>query len=88
MQIQRALGLAVIGLWGVVSYAVVRRTREMGIRLSLGAEPHAIVALQVKGGFRLVLAGGAVGMVGALLASRALSGFLIGVSPLDPLTFL
>jgi predicted permease len=83
-----ALGLVVVGLWGVVSYAVVRRTREMGIRLSLGAEPHAIVALLVKGGFRLVLLGGTVGMVGAVLASRALSGFLVGVSPLDPLTFL
>jgi predicted permease len=83
-----ALGLAVVGLWGVVSYAVVRRTREMGIRLSLGAEPHAIVALLVKGGFRLVFLGATVGMVGAAFASRALSGFLVGVSPLDPHTFL
>jgi ABC-type antimicrobial peptide transport system permease subunit len=83
-----ALGLAVVGLWGVVSYAVVRRTREMGIRLSLGATPHAVVALLVMGGFKLVLLGGAVGMVGAVVASRVLSGFLVGVSPLDPITFL
>ena len=53
-----ALGLAVLGLYGVVSYAVARRAREMGIRISLGAEPASVVALQLKGGMRLAAWGG------------------------------
>ncbi|NIM52209.1 MAG: FtsX-like permease family protein [Gemmatimonadales bacterium] len=83
-----ALFLAAVGLWGVVSFAVARRTREMGVRVALGAEPQAVVALMVKGGMRLVLLGGAVGLAGAILVTSGLSRFLFGVSPLDPLTFL
>jgi predicted permease len=82
-----ALFLAAVGLWGVVSFAVALRTREMGIRMALGSEPRGVVALMVRGGMRLVLLGGGVGLAGALLISRGLSRFLFGVSALDPLTF-
>jgi len=82
-----ALGLAVLGLYGVVNYAVARRAREMGIRLSLGADPASIVALQLKKGMRLVVVGGVVGLMAAALAARGMAGFLFGVSSFDPLTF-
>ena len=65
-----ALFLAAVGLWGVVSFAVALRTREMGIRMALGSEPRAVVALMVRGGMRLVLLGGGVGLAGALLVSQ------------------
>jgi predicted permease len=81
------LFLAAVGLWGVVSFAVALRTREMGIRIALGSNPGGVVALMVRGGMRLVLIGGAIGLAGALLISRGLSRFLFGVSALDPLTF-
>jgi predicted permease len=83
-----ALVLATIGLYGVVSYTVARRNREMGIRMSLGAAPHSVVALMVGGGMRLVGVGGAVGLVLAFLATRALQGFLFGVGALDPVAFV
>jgi predicted permease len=82
-----ALFLAAVGLWGVVSFAVALRTREMGIRMALGSEPRGVVALMLRGGMRLVLIGGAVGLAAALLVSRGLSRFLFGVSALDALTF-
>jgi predicted permease len=82
-----ALGLALIGLYGVVSYSVARRGKEMGIRLSLGATPGSVVALQLKEGLRLVFFGGGVGLVAALGVSRALSGLLVGIESFDPLTF-
>jgi hypothetical protein len=82
-----ALFLAAVGLWGVVSFAVALRTREMGIRIALGSDPGGVVALMVRGGMRLVLIGGTIGLAGALLISRGLSRFLFGVSALDPLTF-
>ena len=82
-----ALFLAAVGLLGVVSFAVARRTREMGIRMALGSEPRGVVTLMVREGMRLVLLGGGVGLAAALLISRGLSSFLFGVSALDPLTF-
>jgi len=83
-----ALGLAVLGLYGVVSYAVARRGREMGIRISLGADPSSIVSLQLRRGMRLVVAGGVIGLIAAALAARGMAGFLFGVSSSDPLTFV
>jgi predicted permease len=82
-----ALFLAAVGLWGVVSFAVALRTREMGIRMALGSEPRGLVTLMVRGGMRLVVLGGGVGLAGALLVSGGLSRFLFGVSAVDPLTF-
>jgi len=83
-----ALGLAVLGLYGVVSYAVARRGKEMGIRMSLGADPASIVALQLKEGMRLVAVGGVLGLIVAALAARGVEGLLFGVSSFDPLTLL
>jgi len=83
-----ALGMAIMGLYGVVSYAVARGSREMAIRLSLGAEPTSVVALQLRRGMGLVGVGGVLGLVGAILAARVMSSFLFGVTPLDPLTLV
>jgi len=83
-----ALILASIGLYGVVSYAVARRSREVGIRLSLGAEPRSVVRMLTGGGMRLVAMGGVVGLVLSALLARLLSSLLYGISVLDPLTFL
>ncbi len=83
-----ALLLASIGLYGVVSYAVSRRTREVGIRLSLGAETSSVVWMLTGGGMKLVGSGLLVGLVIAAALSQLLSGLLFGVPALDPLTFL
>lgn len=83
-----ALLLASLGLWGLVSYAVARRTREVGIRISLGARKGDVLALAMKGGMRLVVVGGVVGLAAALAGTRFLEGFLIGVEGLDPLSFV
>ncbi|HZD05300.1 MAG TPA: FtsX-like permease family protein, partial [Longimicrobiales bacterium] len=83
-----ALLLASVGLYGVVSYAVARRTREMGIRLSLGASPSDVLTLVVTGGMRMVLVGAVVGVALAVLAGGAISSFLIGVSGTDATTMI
>ncbi|MGI9626058.1 MAG: ABC transporter permease [Longimicrobiales bacterium] len=82
-----ALMLASIGLYGAVSYAVSSRTREVGIRLSLGAERGQVVRLLMSGGLRMVLAGGAAGLILAFVGARLLQGLLYGVSALDPVAF-
>jgi predicted permease len=83
-----ALLLACIGLYGVVSYAVARRAREVGIRLSLGAEAGRVVWMLTSEGMRLVLVGGVVGLVISALAAQLLSSLLYGVGALDPATFV
>jgi ABC-type antimicrobial peptide transport system permease subunit len=83
-----ALLLGVIGLYGVLSYAVSRRTREIGIRLALGSPTRNIGALFVGQGLTLTGIGIALGLAGAAALSRVLQALLHGVSPLDPLTFL
>jgi predicted permease len=83
-----ALLLASLGLYGVVSFAVSRRVHEVGIRLSLGAEPGSVVWMLTSGGLRLVLLGGVVGLLLAAGLSQLLSRLLYGVPPLDPLTFV
>ena len=82
-----ALVLALVGVYGVVSYAVARRTREVGIRISLGARPGEVVRLLMRDGFTLVGVGGALGLLIALLAARVLRTVLYGIEPIDPLTF-
>jgi predicted lysophospholipase L1 biosynthesis ABC-type transport system permease subunit len=81
-----ALVLAAVGVHGVLSYSVVQRTREIGIRLALGAEPQEVRRRIVWQGTVMALAGIAVGLVGAVLLSRALRSLLYGVSPGDPFT--
>ena len=82
-----ALLLAAIGLYGVISYTVSQRMREMGVRMALGARGSDLVRLVVGEGIKVTLLGAAVGLVGAVLVSRALSAWLFAVSPTDPWTY-
>jgi predicted lysophospholipase L1 biosynthesis ABC-type transport system permease subunit len=82
------LAMASIGLYGVVSYAVARRRRVVGIRLSLGARSDEVVRLIMRGGRRLVAVGLVFGLVAAAAAAPLLERFLYGVGGLDPVTFL
>ena len=79
--------LAAIGLYGVVAYSVAQRTREIGIRVALGARTADVLRLIVRQGMRLVLVGGLIGLVGALAISRILRSLLFGIGPADPFTF-
>jgi len=79
-----ALTLAAVGVFGVVSYSVARRTSEIGIRMALGARPAAVLAMIAGETLRLALVGVALGVAGTLAVSRLLAGFLYGVRPADP----
>jgi len=83
-----ALVMAAVGMYGVMSYSISRRTHEIGIRVSLGASRSGILVLVLRQGLLLALAGSAVGIVGALLLARLMSRLLFGVPPTDPLTFV
>jgi len=82
-----ALTLAAVGIYGVVSYTVGQRTREIGVRLALGARPADVLRTVLGGGLRLTLSGVALGGLAAGLAAGALGKLLYGVHPLDPVTF-
>ena len=82
-----ALLLAAVGIYGVISFLVSRRTHEMGLRLALGAPPRSVVQLVVGHGVRLAIAGLGFGLVGALVASRAIATMLFGVAARDLATF-
>ena len=82
-----ALVLASIGVYGLISYSVAQRTREIGIRVALGAQPRQVTAPIVREGIVLALMGIGLGLGGALAATRLLSSFLFGVEATDPLTF-
>jgi putative ABC transport system permease protein len=81
-----ALVLAAVGIYGVLSYAVNARRREIGIRMALGARPAEVLGMVMRQGVWLGLAGGAIGIAGALLGGRLLSSLLFGVKATDPLT--
>jgi putative ABC transport system permease protein len=83
-----ALLLAGIGVYGTISYIVSERTRDIGIRIALGAQRKTILHMVLSQGLALALAGAAVGLVGALIVSHLMAGLLYGVSPSDPLTFI
>jgi predicted permease len=82
------LTLATVGVYGVVSFGAAQRTREMGIRMALGASRRDVLIAVVRHGLRLTLAGIAVGVVGAFALSRLLQSMLVGVKPGDPGTFI
>src|SRR6202042_1712329 len=83
-----ALLLAALGIYGVISYIVSERTRDIGIRLALGAERGKIMAMVLRQGLGLAMAGAALGLVGSLIVSHLMAGLLYGVMPTDPLTFV
>jgi predicted permease len=82
------LALAIIGIYGVVAFSVAQRTREIGVRVALGAARHEIVTMVLGQGLRLTAIGLTLGLILAWIAGRLLSGQLLGVSPTDPLSFV
>ncbi|HEV2836015.1 MAG TPA: ABC transporter permease [Pyrinomonadaceae bacterium] len=83
-----ALLLSAIGIYGVTSYAVAQRTHEIGIRIALGAQLSDVLKLVLSYGLKLTITGAALGLIGAYLATRAITSVLYGVSATDPLTFV
>jgi len=79
--------LAALGIYGVTSYAVARRTREIGIRIALGAERSTVLALVVGHGLRLTLVGIAIGCAAGWVGAQVVRSLLLGLSALDPVTF-
>lgn len=82
-----ALTLAALGLYGVISYSVVQRTQEIGIRMAIGAQRHDVLGMILHGGLKLVAIGIVVGLAGSFVLTRVLQSQLFGVSAHDPLTF-
>jgi ABC-type antimicrobial peptide transport system permease subunit len=82
-----ALGLATIGIYGVIAYVVGQRTQEIGIRMALGAQRRDVLALILWQGTRLALIGVAIGIAAAFALTRLMSELLYGVAPTDPKTF-
>jgi predicted permease len=83
-----ALALTAVGLYGVISYSVERRVREIGIRMALGAHSGDVLKMVMREGAALIAAGLIIGLAGAWAATRLIKGQLYGVSPTDPLTFI
>ena len=79
-----AMALAAVGVYGMVRYTVAMRTREVGIRMALGADAAGVARLLATNGLRLVLLGGAIGVAASLLAARFLATLLFGVGTFDP----
>jgi putative ABC transport system permease protein len=83
-----ALLIAAIGIYGVLAYSVNQRTREIGIRMALGAHSGRVLQLIVKEGMKVGIIGVAIGLMGGLALARAVSSLVYGVAVRDPITFL
>ncbi len=81
-----ALVLSAVGIYGVIAYGVAQRTREIGIRMALGARPADVRRMLLLEGGRLAAAGVTAGLAGSFLLTRAMSALLYGVGPRDPMT--
>jgi len=82
-----ALAIAAVGVFGVTAYTVSQRTREIGVRMALGAQPRSVVRLVLRQGARAAVAGAGVGLLGSLALGHAVASLLYGVAPADPLVF-
>src|SRR5205823_12386573 len=82
-----ALVIAAIGIYGVLAYSVNQRTREIGLRMALGAQPGRVLRLIVGEGIKLVMIGVGIGLLGGVAIGRALSSLVYGVPVRDPVTF-
>ena len=83
-----SLLLAAVGIYGLLAYSVTQRTREIGVRIALGAEPRTITRMVVASGARMVIIGAAAGLAAALALSGLMKSLLFGIGPRDPLTFI
>jgi ABC-type antimicrobial peptide transport system permease subunit len=83
-----ALTLACLGLYGILSYGVARRTREIGLRMALGAQRYSVLSMVIRRGMVLVLVGCGLGVILAIALTRVVASLLYGVTPTDPLTFI
>jgi ABC-type antimicrobial peptide transport system permease subunit len=83
-----ALALGIIGIYGVISYAVVQRTREIGIRLALGAQKNELKWMFVRSALTLTAIGLVIGTAAAAALTQSMKSLLFGISPLDPFTYL
>ena len=80
--------LTIVGLYGVMSYSVVQRTNEIGIRLALGAQSRDVLLMIIKQGSKLIIVGLVIGLAGAFAATRVIASLLFGVTTKDPFTFV
>jgi putative ABC transport system permease protein len=81
------LALAVVGVYGVMSHTVSQQTREIGVRIALGADPRSVAQAVIRSGVLLLLAGVGLGLAGSVFAARLLSRQIWNVSPFDPISF-
>jgi len=82
-----ALALGIIGIYGVISYAILQRTREIGIRMALGAQRKTVKWMFVRSALTLTIGGIAIGLVASTLLVQLMKTLLFGIHPLDPITF-
>ena len=83
-----ALALGIVGIYGVISYAVAQRTREIGIRVALGAQRRELTRMFVRSGLRLAAIGVPIGLAASAAVTRVMASLLFRVSAIDPLTYL